>query len=145
MKTDLYTAAEAAKVLNQMKDRKLGSGILALKVFDTVDALGRKAMFLEEEMNKIFRTNQAVPMDAENGDLRMVVKNEDGTVDEEKTTAFIQEIVDIRKTEVDLDIEPFTMDELDKFDLSPADIGKIRFLIQTKPEPKEEGPVITLE
>ena len=48
MKIDLYSAAEAAKVLVLLKDMKLGSGKTALKVFDNSDILGKKAMFLEE-------------------------------------------------------------------------------------------------
>ena len=147
MKIDLYSAAEAAKVLVLLRDMKLGSGKTALKVFDNSDILGKKAMFLEEEIQKIFQSSGAVPRDLENNDLRMVVKNEDGTVDEEATVAFVNEIVEIRKTEIELDIEPFTTDEIEKFDLSPSEIGKIRFMITAKEDPKKEEddePIITI-
>ena len=146
MKTDLFTATEALKYLNTLKDRKLGSGALSLKVYDNADILTQKAKFLEEEINKIVREYGAVPADLENSDARMVVKDENGDINEERTAAFVKEVIDIRLTEADLPIKPFTAADIEKMDPTPGEIGKIRFMIETPEEPKvEPDNVIVLE
>ena len=146
MKTDLFTATEALKYLNTLKDRKLGSGALSLKVYDAADILTQKGRFLEEEINKIIREYGAGPADLENNDSRMVVKDEDGEINEERTAAFVKEVIDMRTTEVELPIKPFTAEDIEKMDPTPGEIGKIRFMIEIPEEPEvKPDNVIALE
>ena len=147
MKTDLFSATEALKIFRQLKDQKLEDGMLALKIFDMVDALTRKAIFLEEEVNKIISAYKAQPLDTDHQDMRLVVKREDKTVDEEATKKFIDEVVAIRQTDVEFDIPLFTMDEINSimkvYKMTPAELGQIRFAIDEKPKADPE-PVVEL-
>ena len=128
MKTTLYEASESVKVLNQFSEQIL-PGRISLKIYDDINLLLSKGSFLEQEIRKIFDSYGAVPFDPDNNDSRMVIKDEAGDVDEEKTQEFVEKVIELRKTEVDLDIDPFTEDDLDIMKIKPVDLARIRWMI----------------
>jgi hypothetical protein len=128
MKTTLFEASESIGVLDKLGEQ-IFNGRLSLKICDMLDAISKKSNFLDKEIRKIVEHYGATAMDPQNNDSRMVVKNADGSVDEEKTKEFIDKVIEIRKTEVDIDVEPFTMDDMDAIKLSTVEVFKIRWLI----------------
>lgn len=128
MKTTLFEAAESVAVLNNLSE-KIFNGRLSLKICDNLDAISKKATFLNKEIQKIVEHFGATAMDPDNNDSRMVVKNDDGTVDEVRTKEFVDKVVEIRMTETDLDIDMFTMEDMEDISLQPTEIYKIRWMI----------------
>lgn len=128
MKTTLFEAAESVAVLNKLSEQ-IFNGRLSLKICDNLDTISKKGTFLDKEIRKIVEHFGATALDPDNNDSRMVVKNEDGTVNEEKTKEFIDKVVEIRMTEADLDIEQFTLEDMESIALPPADMFKIRWMI----------------
>lgn len=128
MKVTLFEAAESVAVLNNLSE-KIFNGRLSLKICDNLDVISKKATFLNKEIQKIVEHFGATAMDPDNNDSRMVVKNDDGTVDEVRTKEFIDKVVEIRMTEIDLDIELFTLEDMESIALPPADVFKIRWMI----------------
>lgn len=129
MTTTLFEAAESAKILNQFSEQIL-PGSLALKIYDNIDILVKKGQFLDQEIRKLVTTYGAVAFDPGNNDSRLVVKTEDGDVDEEKTKEFVNKVVELRKTEVDLDVTPFTEEDIDRLEISPVGLAQIRWMIE---------------
>ena len=129
MTTTLFEAAESAKILNQFSEQIL-PGSLALKIYDNIDILVKKGQFLDQEIRKLVATYGAVAFDPGNNDSRLVVKTEDGDVDEEKTKEFVNKVVELRKTEVDLDVAPFTEEDIDRLEISPVGLAQIRWMIE---------------
>ena len=131
MKTTLYEATESIRLLNELGGRKFpGHGRLSLKIYDNAEAIQKKCDFLMQETQKIVESYGAGAADPEHDDNRMVVKGPDGEIDEIATKKFIDEIVELRKTEVEMDLALFTVEDVDVMDLSPAEIGQIRFMIE---------------
>lgn len=128
MRTTLYEAAESIAVLDKLSEQ-IFNGRLSLKICDNLDVITKKGIFLEKEIRKIVEHFGATALEPGNNDSRMVVKNEDGTIDEEKTKEFIDKVVEVRKTEVDFDISLFTMDDIETISLPPAEMFKIRWMI----------------
>lgn len=129
MTTTLFEAAESAKILNQFSEQIL-PGSLALKIYDNIDILVKKGQFLDQEIRKLVTTYGAVAFDPNNNDSRLVVKTEDGDVDEEKTKEFVNKVVELRKTEVDLDVTAFTEDDIERLEISPFGLAQIRWMIE---------------
>lgn len=129
MTTTLFEAAESAKILNQFSEQIL-PGSLALKIYDNIDILVKKGQFLDQEIRKLVATYGAVAFDPNNNDSRLVVKTEDGDVDEEKTKEFVNKVVELRKTEADLDVDPFTEEDIDRLEISPVGLAQIRWMIE---------------
>lgn len=128
MKTTLFGATESVTVLNKLSEQMF-NGRLSLKICDNYEAASKKATFLDKEIRKIVEHFGAVALDPDNIDSRMVVKNEDGTVNDEKTKEFVDKVIEIRMTEVDLDINPFTMQDMETISLPPSEMFKIRWMI----------------
>ena len=129
MTTTLFEAAESAKILNPFLEQIL-PGSISLKICDNMDILVRKGQFLEQEIRKLVTAYGAVAFDPDNNDSRLVVKTEDGDVDEEKTKEFVNKVVELRKTEVDLDVRPFTEDDIERLEIAPVSVAQIRWMIE---------------
>lgn len=128
MKTTLFEAAESASVLDKLSGQMF-NGRLSLKICDNLDLITKKGSFLDKEIRKIVEHYGAEAFDPDNNDLRLIVKNDDGTVNEEKTQEFVDKVVELRKTEIDLDIVPFTMEDMEEVSLQPSEMFKIRWMI----------------
>ena len=129
MKTTIFEAVESLRALNNLREQRL-PGKLALKIYDATDVLMKKAEFLDQETHKLSEQYKAFPADPENNDNRLVVKNDDGTINDAATKSFTDEVIELRKTEVELDIKPITEEDLDLLDLSPVDVGLLRYMIE---------------
>lgn len=128
MKTTLFEAAESASVLDKLSGQMF-DGRLSLKICDNLDLITKKGSFLDKEIRKIVEHYGAEAFDPGNNDFRLIVKNDDGTVNEEKTQEFVDKVVELRKTEIDLDIVPFTMEDMEKVSLQPSEMFRIRWMI----------------
>ena len=128
MKTTLFEAVESASVLDKLSGQMF-NGRLSLQICDNLELITKKGSFLDKEIRKIVEHYGAVAFDPGNNDSRLVVKNDDGSVNEEKTQEFVEKVVEVRKTEVDLDVTPFTMEDMDVIKRPPAEMFKIRWMI----------------
>lgn len=128
MKTTLYSSMEALNCLTRFAEQEL-PGLLALKIFDNSDVLLKKSQFLDQETRKIIEQYQAVPEKENDPSCRLVVLGDDGVVDEDKTQLFSNKIFELRNMEIDVNVEPFTEDDIARMKMKPIDAGKIRFMI----------------
>ena len=146
VKTTLFQANEALPILDSYAETRFpGTGSsISMKIFDMSDILSKKAEFLSRETKKIVDEYEARPMDA-NPNSPLAVLDADGNIDEEKTNKFIDEVVNLRAMEIELDVpELFTKTEVrEHLPLSAVEYGKIRFLIATDEEKLVEEPEIT--
>ena len=130
MKTTLYSSMEALNCLTRFAEQRL-PGLLSLKIFDNSEVLLKKSQFLDQETRKIIEQYQAVPEKENDPSCRLVVFDDDGKVDEVITQTFSNEIIDLRNMEVDVEVEPFTRQDVEKLELSPLESSKIRFMVET--------------
>lgn len=134
--TTLYAAGEALTVLNNYAETRLPGGI-GIKIFDNSDLLMKKVEFMTRETQKITHAYGTKPEDPANPASRLVVFKEDGTIDDEQTQKFTDEVITLRLTEIELDIEPFTMDEIKQhLPISAVEYSKIKFMVTKDPEPE---------
>lgn len=142
-KTTLYGASEALKILSGYADvrfpKETGSTI-SKKIFDNSDPLTKNTEFLGKETQKIIDEYHAVSSDPENPDSQLVVKDEEGEIDLEKTSKFLEEVISLRNSEVDIEIpSPFTESEVrDYIPLTAREYGFFRFMIDPDDEPEFE-------
>lgn len=147
IKTTLFQADEALAILNGYADTRFpGTGSsISMKIFDMSDAMSRKVEFLSKETRKIAEAYGVVPMGSE-PNSPLAALDADGNVDEKKTGQFVDEVVALRSTEIELDIPAlFTMAEVrDHLPLSAVEYGKIRFLIAKEEEKDSAEPEIII-
>ena len=136
MKTTLYKASEAAGVMYKLSDQLL-DGLLSLKIYDNGEVFAKKAEFLAKETQKIAEAYHAVPSVPDDPNSGLVVRNDNGEINELKTKEFVDKVMAIRNMEIDLDLDPFTKDEIKQMKLTPRNCAAIRFMIQ-EPEVVEE-------
>lgn len=144
MKTTLYNAAEATGIMYALGDQLL-DGLLGLKIFDNGEILAKKAEFLAKETQKIGEAFHAVPKIAGDPSSVMVVLDADGNIDAEKTSEFTERVMALRNTEIDVNVQPFTKDELQTMKLKPRFYASIRFMVQEKPANVPELKVVQAE
>lgn len=144
-KATLFETSEALRVLNGYADMRFpGTGSsISMKIFDISDLLAKKAEFLTKETRKIIEEYNAVAEEEGNPQSNLVVYGQDNEIDPVKTRQFLDEVIALRNTEIELDIpNPFTPSEIrDHIPLTAIEYGLMRFLIgkeEEQPEPKIE-------
>ena len=126
MKTTLWNAAHnTPQVLYSILDQKIPF-LTARHVFKIASQLDNESTFLNTETDKII-DDMGAESDA---DGRFIVKNDDGTVNENKTKEFIDKVLELRNTEIEIDLEPFDESELESMEISPREYGMIQWMIK---------------
>ena len=126
MKVKLGTLIGAEKALEKLNNTTGLKSVIAYRIMKNVAQIKRELHFCEEQRIKLCEKYAK-----KGNDEKLIIENGNYVFSEDNYGLFVKEMKELADEEIDMIIEPLTLENIDCAGLSPAQIKSIEFMLKT--------------